>query len=188
VIDAYILIHRRILEFAENLSDEQIAWQLRPGTLTIAFYLWHLGRWADHLQAAIPGMTEELSRRLAPRPQVWSEMHNLPHWQSIVGELGYAETGMYMDEAAAADLPFPAKQPLLEYVKKTFDAVEQALQAVDESDFGMEELPQPITEGIWSPGSVVGGAILSHLVHDNRHLGMMECLVGLQVGAGSATV
>jgi hypothetical protein len=43
-----------------------------------------------------------------------------------------------------------------------------------------------LTEGIWGEGTV-GGAILEHIKHDWRHLGMMESLLGLQGQPGTAT-
>jgi hypothetical protein len=94
---------------------------------------------------------------------------------------------MTMSESIAAGLTFPPKETLLAYLRRTFAAVDNSLNAVDEEQFGETERQQPLTEGIWGE-STVGDAILSHLVHDNRHLGAMECLVGIQSGAGSATV
>jgi hypothetical protein len=56
-----------------------------PNTLTI-YIFGHLGRWADHLQAAMPGMIEELSWRLTTGKQVWKNSHNRS--QMVYGELG----------------------------------------------------------------------------------------------------
>jgi hypothetical protein len=72
-------------------------------------------------------------------------------------------------------------------VRKAFAAAEDAIRAIDEEQFLAAEQPQPLTEGIWGEG-VVGGAILSHMIHENRHLGAVESLYGLQVGSGTATV
>jgi hypothetical protein len=94
---------------------------------------------------------------------------------------------MYMNEAIAAELNFPPKTVLLEYIRQAFAAAENAVRAVDETQFMLEEQPQPITEGIWGPGGTVGDAILGHMVHDYRHFGMMEYLLGLQTGSGSAS-
>jgi hypothetical protein len=93
-----------------------------------------------------------------------------------------------MEETAASQLRYPPKEILLEYVLQTFTAVERLVLEIDENQFQMEEQPQPITEGVWTPGGTVVGAILAHLVHDSGHLGMMECLLGLQSGSGSAAV
>jgi hypothetical protein len=188
VINAYLSLHKRILEFSSKLSQSQLTWQAKPGSLPIAFYLWHLGRWADHLQASLPGMTAELSKRFPPGQQVWDEYKKSQFWISFSDVLGYAETGMSMEETAASQLQYPPKKVLLDYVQQAFSAVERLVLEIDEIQFYMEEQPQPITEGIWAPGGTVGGAILVHLIHNSRHLGMMECLLGLQSDSGSATV
>jgi len=187
ILESYCNHHNWILNYAEKLTDAQLSWKAGPGTLSIAFFLWHLGRWADHLQAALPGMTPELTRRLPPGFQVWETGEYTRTWGFDSGSTGYAETGMYMDEATAAQLVFPSKDVLLDYVRRAFAAAEQAVNAIDEEQFLADEQPQTITEGIWDPGGTVGSAIFSHLVHDDRHLGMMECLLGLQKGSGSAS-
>jgi len=98
--------------------------------------------------------------------------------------MGYAETGMYMDEATAARLSFPPKETLLDYVRQAFAAADLATQAVDENQFLMEEQPQPMTEGVWEPGGTVGSAIFDHLLHDCAHFGMMQILLGQQTVPG----
>jgi hypothetical protein len=60
ILDEYCRAHRSILEFAGSLSEAQLSWRAAPGSLNIAFFLWHVGRWADHLQAATPGMMQML--------------------------------------------------------------------------------------------------------------------------------
>ncbi len=187
-IESYCNNHKRILSFAAKLSESQLTFQATPRALSLAFHLWHLGRWADHLQAAIPGMTVELSQHLPPGRQVWKKVKGAENWQHFTGALGYAETGMEMDETAASQLKFPPKEILLDYVRQAFTAADTVVQAIDASQLQMEEQPQPITEGVWSPGGTVESAIMEHLIHDSRHLGMMECLLGLQTGAGSASV
>lgn len=188
ILDMYCGNHRNMLAFAEKLTEDQLHWRAAPGTLSIAFYLWHVGRWADHLHVAIPGMTPALSQRLPTGREIWVEEEIGQAWGFDAVEMGYDQTGMEMDEAVAVTLPFPAKEILLDYVRRVFTAVELALRVVDEEQFYQAEQPQVITEGIWQPGSTVGEAIMGHLVHDYRHLGMMECLLGLQTGHGSATV
>src|SRR3712207_4513797 len=96
--------HERVLRLVEDLTEEQLAWQLAPNTTSIAFHLWHLARWADHLQAAIPGMTPELRRRLGSGRQLWDEEDLAAQWGMNAATLGYAETGMLMDDDTAGHL------------------------------------------------------------------------------------
>jgi hypothetical protein len=178
--------HRRILALAERLTDEQLQWRLSPESLPIAFHLWHVARWADYMHAAIPGMTPELRSGLPASIQIW-EAERLDEGWEFAAELGYRGTGMQMDEETAASLRYPAKELLVAYARRAFAAVSQVVAAVPPDQMEAAEQLQPLTEGIWVEGTV-GSAILEHIVHDHRHLGAMECLLGLQTGKGSASV
>ena len=182
----YRTTHERILQLVADLSDQQIAWQAAPDTPAIGFHLWHMARWADHLQAAIPGMAQELRSRLGTGQQIWIADQLGTRWQLAGPSLGFDDTGMGMD--STTPLILPAKATLLAYVARAFAAAEQAVDAIDDTLFTAVEQPQSSTEGIRPPDATIGAAVLSHLVHENRHLGMIECLVGLQGRAGSATV
>jgi hypothetical protein len=186
-IHAYNQAHQRALKLAEQMTDAQLSWQPAPLSHTIAFHLWHIARWADHLQAAIPGMTAELGRRLGAGAEIWELDGLTAQWGFDTERLGFAATGMQMSDDVARALPLPDKATLLAYVRRTFVAAEHAVGAIDEEQFVAAEQPQPLTEGIWGASSV-GDAILSHVVHSNRHLGAIECLYGCQVGSGTASV
>jgi hypothetical protein len=188
VVRTYRDMHSRILRLAEQLSDEQLIWRPQPGALPIAFHLWHAARWADHLQASIAGMTPELARRLGPGEQAWERGGYAARWGFAGAGLGEQATGMHMDESAAVRLAWPPAPELLAYLRAAFAAAERAIAAVDDEQFAALEQPQPLTAGIWAEGSTVGDAILAHVTHTNRHLGMVECLRGLQGGSGTATV
>ena len=186
MIKQYRQSHEHVFSFLQKLSDEQVHWRLSSNSHSIAFHAWHVGRWTDHLQASIPGMTPELGRRLPPGMQIWQAEGLADAWGFNPSQLGYGETGMRMPDETAMRLPFPFKTILLDYIGNVFAAAEHAVKAIDDEQFQNAEQPQPMTEGIWGRGSV-GDALLSHFVHDNRHLGMMECLLGLQGRPGTAT-
>lgn len=187
IIDAYCQTLQRLLTLAETLSDEQMHWQPAADNHSIAFHLWHVARWADHFQAVVPGMTAELGQRLGPGVQVWEAEELAARWHFDSPQLGYASTGMSMSDDVATHLPFPHKDELLAYMRKAFAAAERASRAIDDHQFVEVEQPQPLTEDIWG-GSSVGSAVVVHLTHTNRHLGMIECLRGLQGSSGTATV
>jgi hypothetical protein len=187
IIDFYLGTHDHIMKFAERLSDEQLSHRTNPNSPCIAFYLWHLARWAENLQATFPGMTENLSQRLTPKQQIWEAQALAQQWGFPVDELGFDATGMEMDETTAANLTFPPKAVLLEYVRQAFTAVDATVRSITEDEFVELEQSQPESEEVWKPGNTVGSAILEHLVHDSRHLGMMESLLGIQTGHGTAT-
>lgn len=186
IVYAYTITHRRILDLADRLTDEQIHWRLAPTSLPIAFHLWHIARWTDYTQAAFPGMTPELGGLLPPGVQIWEAEHLAQKW-GFTPELGFAGTGMQMDEATAARLAYPPKEQLLDYLRRSLAAADQSAAVIPEDQLAAAEQLQPLTEGIWGEGTV-GGSILEHVVHDNRHLGAIESLLGLQTGKGTASV
>jgi hypothetical protein len=187
VIANYCQTHQRLLSLAEKASEAQLQWRATPHSHTIAFHLWHVARWADFMQAAIPGMTSELQQRLPARTQIWESEALAVRWGFAVAALGYSETGMQMSDEVARQLPFPEKIELLAYVRRAFAAVDEVARRIDDRQFQEAEQRQPLTKEIWSEGTV-GGVILEHIVHDNRHLGAIESLLGLQTGSGTASV
>ncbi len=186
VMESYCATHQRMLAFVQKLPDDQLYWQLTPQIHSIAFHIWHVARWADHIQAAFPGMTPELGRHLGPGVQIWHEDRTAERWGFRSAELGFAETGMGMADAYATSLPFPARAELLDYVSRVFERAQQAARMIDDEQFQALEQPQDMTEGIWGE-STVGDAVMQHLTHACRHLGMIECLLGLQGQRGTAT-
>ena len=132
-------------------------------------------------------MTRELSRRLPPGIQIWQTEELANHWGFNINQLGYAETGMNMPDEVAMRLSFPAKVILLDYVEKAFTEAERAVNALDDQQFLSAEELQPMTLGVWKEGGTVGSAVMTHISHDNRHLGIMECILGLQGQPGTAT-
>ncbi|HMN27351.1 MAG TPA: DinB family protein [Caldilineaceae bacterium] len=188
IVQAYHQALARLITVAERLSEEELTTPPQPGAQPIAFHLWHIARWADHLQAALPGMTTTLDHRLGPGQEVWEMEQMAVRWGFAAETLGHAETGMGMRDDQSAALPWPSKRALLDYTKAVFRLAERATRAVDDELFLSAEAPQPRTAGIWVTGSTVGDALLTHLTHTNRHLGMIECLAGLFTGSGTATI
>ncbi len=185
--DGYLLTHRRVLKLVDAMSDAQLAWRATDNSHNCAFHLWHLARWADHLQAALPGMTPVLTHRLGSGHQIWETDALAVRWGLEGEQYGYANTGMGMSDDLARTFVFPSRTELLAYLQKVIDAAERALRELDDEQFAAAELWQPMTDDIWE-GGTVGDAILSHLLHANRHLGAIECLLGQQTGSGTASV
>jgi hypothetical protein len=180
---------KRVLQVVADLTEEQLNWHPNITTPSIAFHLWHLARWADHLQATIPGMTGELSRRLGPGRQHWESENVAAAWGWETTQLGFEETGMRMDPADMSELQFPKKDLLVEYARQVFATANEVLQAVDDGQWlerEREKFDQNDRSAL-GPIGTVGSAIVVHLAHSNRHLGMIECLRGMQGMHGSAT-
>jgi hypothetical protein len=178
----YRRTNARVLAVVEELDDDRVRLAPAPGAHSVAFNLWHLARWADDLAAQVPAMTPVLTERLGPGRQIWEAEGLGSRWGFPAGVLGHHDTGMLMDDGAAAGLPMPPKAELIDYARRAFAAAERAVAAVG------DQLLEPDGRG-GSPAStaIVGDAVATHLEHNNRHLGEIECLRGLLGLRGSAT-
>lgn len=169
----YQMNHDSLLELVDHLTDEQIAWTPNETTPSIGFHTWHLARWADYLQELINGRGR----------QIWEAEGLAAQWNMATESLGYAQTGMEMDEKTAMALPLPAKAVFLDYVRRSFAAAHQAVAGISDGEFFRAY--DCLHGENWHEGQI-GPIVITWMTHDNRHLGMIECLVGLQGERGSA--
>jgi hypothetical protein len=58
----YALGHRNVLDAVHELDEDQMRWR-PPRTNSIAFNLWHIARWADHMQWVVGSLTPGLRER-----------------------------------------------------------------------------------------------------------------------------
>jgi uncharacterized damage-inducible protein DinB len=180
-------INADVLSTVSALSDGQIAWQPHPACNSIAFLLWHIARWEDHMQATVPGMTEELSRRLPPGQQIWERDELAPKWGFASAQLGELALGTGFDRNLSNEPPWPKKDVLLEYARQTFSAVEHAISFIDEEQFQEIERSQFDNEYMnetMAQSVTVGNAVMEHLVHNVHHLGEIYYLIGLMKQSG----
>lgn len=162
-----------LLELVDSLTDEQIGWTPNATTPSIGFHLWHMARWADYLQEMINGRG----------CQIWEKENLAVRWEMASAGLGFAQTGMSMDDTAAMTLRMPGKERVLDYARRAFALAQQAVGTItDEAYF---QVYQDFHGEGWH-GGCIGPIITTWLTHDNRHTGMIECLVGLQGVRGSA--
>ncbi len=182
LIAAYIAkAHEQVLQLAADLPEQALRWQAGPPAPAIRFHLWHLARWADTMQARLPGLTPDLAGRLGAAEEVWVAEGLARRWGLTPGRLGGGDTGMGPDDDASGALPLPDREALLAYARRAFAAAEQRLAML-----GPADLDAPSTD-LYGNANIVGGVLLSHLVHVNRHLGMIEALRGVQGARGTAT-
>jgi DinB superfamily len=171
--------HRRLLEITEDLSEERLNWYPGAHTPSIGFHLWHMARWADRLQATLPRMTASGSE---PVRELWEAEALAQRWGWYTDTLGYEQTGMEMSDEMAVDLTLPPRDALFDYARRAFDAADRAVAIIDDQQLEQRGID------IYEHENSVGYVLLVHLSHASRHLGMIECLRGVQGLRGTATV
>ncbi len=173
ISEQYRNTHENLPALIIHLTDEQIGWTPNATTPSIGFHIWHLACWADYLQEMINGRGSQL----------WEKEELAARWDMETESLGYAQTGMSMDDKTAVTLRIPKKELLLDYARRAFNASQRTVERISDKEF------YKIYEGFhgenWHDGHI-GPIISTWLTHDNRHLGMIECLVGAQGIYGSA--
>ena len=169
----YRTTHENLLDLVAGLTHEQMGWTPNATTPSVGFHVWHLARWADYLQEIINGRGSQL----------WEKEGLAARWDMETAGLGYAQTGMSMDDQTAVTLRLPGKDLLLDYARRAFAAAQQAVERIGDQAF--YDIYETLHEENWRDGHI-GPIISTWMTHDNRHLGMIECLVGVQGIHGSA--
>ncbi len=174
-------IHKVVLEFAEGIDEDQLHWRPRGYSTSIGFHLWHLARESDYLKAVILERTPQLGTDFGEAKEIWAKEALAQKW-GFPTELN-ATVGTGLTDEVATTLPIPKKDELINYLRRSYEALEKFVELLDERypvfDDADEELKKKLEN--------IRLNLLVFLSHDCRHLGMMECLKGLQTGFGSAT-
>ena len=109
------------------------------------------------------------------------EVHVAKKW-GFPTELN-ATVGTGLSDEVVATLPIPRKDELMEYLSRSYTALEKFIELLDERYPNFEQVDEELEKKL----QTIRLNLLVFLSHDCRHLGMMECLKGLQTGFGSAT-
>jgi uncharacterized damage-inducible protein DinB len=174
--------HQRLLEIGADLSDAQLRWSPGPRAPSIAFHIWHMARWADRLQATLPTMTATPAHGPDLARELWQAEALAQRWGWSPDTLGYGQTGMEMSDEAATNLKLPPRQALFDYARRAFAAADRAVAAIEDRQLEQRGID------IYEHENSIGYVLLVHLSHASRHLGMIECLRGVQGLRGTATV
>jgi hypothetical protein len=181
VLHSFKETHRVVLDLANDLNDEQLKWKPQGYSTSIGFHLWHLARESDYLKAALlqyyPGIGTEFGDPIEIR-----------HRDRLAWKWGFPDglretVGTGLSDEIAGSLPIPAKEELIKYLSESYEAIECFVEDFDAKFASIEGLDDDLRKQI----EMVRVNLLVFLTHDCRHLGMMECLKGLQTGFGSAT-
>jgi hypothetical protein len=174
-------IHKVVLEFAESIDEDQLHWRPRGYSTSIGFHLWHLARESDFLKAIILGRTPQLGGDFGEPKEIWEKESLAQKW-GFPTELN-ATVGTGLSDEVAATLPIPKKDELTDYLRRAYEALEQFIELLDGRYPNFDHADEELTKKLQN----IRLNLLVFLSHDCRHLGMMECLKGLQTGFGSAT-
>jgi hypothetical protein len=173
-------IHKVVLNLADDLNDKQLSWKPEGYSTSIGFHLWHLARESDYLKAAILHHNPQFVPEFGDRKEIWEKECLAQEWDFPEGLHETVGTGL--SDEAAANLPIPSKAELLGYLGSSYEAIEQFIESLDTKYPGFENMDEELRKKI----EMIRLNLLVFLSHDCRHLGMMECLKGLQTGFGSA--
>ena len=181
VLFSYKDIHKVVLALAESLDDDQLRWKPEGYSTSIGFHLWHLARESDYLKAAILYHNPQFVPEFGDGLEIWQK-------ESLAQKWGFPEglhetVGTGLSDEAAATLPIPEKDELLAYLHNSYEAIECFIESLDAKYPDFDNLEDELHRNI----EMIRRNLLVFLTHDCRHLGMMECLKGLQTGFGSAT-
>jgi len=180
-LHAFKDIHKVVLDFAAELDDGQLNWKPEGYSTSIGFHLWHLARESDYLKAAIMQYYPNLGLDIADDGEIWVKENLAVKWGFPLEAKETVGTGL-RDEVAAS-LPIPAKDELVNYLKNSYETIERFIELLDSKYPNFESVDDELQKKI----ERIRLNLLVFLTHDCRHLGMMECLKGLQTGFGSAT-
>ena len=174
-------IHKVVLNLADGLNDEQLNWKPEGYSTSIGFHLWHLGRESDYLKAALLQHYPLVGSDFGDGNEIWAKEDLAKRSGFPAGTHETVGTGL--SDEVAANLPIPQKNELLHYLRASYSAIEQFIELLDTRYPNFESVDETLQKQV----ERIRLNLLVYLTHDCRHLGMMECLKGLQTGFGSAT-
>jgi hypothetical protein len=175
VAERYSSCHALILDTASRIEGQRYREAAGPPSLRLDWQLWHVARWTETYLAELFKSDPALGEQFGAA-QIW-EREDIPaRWSLIRGGLGMVSAGTGLTDAEAAELMLGPVSEVVDYARRVFDRADAVLRAAVEQ-------PPTVYEQADVPPAV---DLILYLDHDNRHLGMVEAIVGLLGGEGSA--
>ncbi|MBN1579871.1 MAG: DinB family protein [Anaerolineae bacterium] len=167
----YKRTHVLLLDLVADMSDAELRWQPQPPGNSIAWMVWHLGRFADGFQKEIAHAHQELAEQLGETQEVWVAERIASQWNLDAAQLGSNEAGIGMATDDALGLCLPDKHVLLGYARRCFALADRAVDAILEHHFAALYASPYRTEPV-----TIGDTVLANLQHERYHLGQMRYL------------
>jgi hypothetical protein len=163
-------IHKVVLNLADDLNDE-LTGNLIHST-SIGFHSASGG--IDYLKAAILYHNPQFVPEFGDGKEIWEKEGLAQKW-GFPEEL-HQTVGTGLTDESAATLPIPKKDELLGYLRNSYETIECFIELLDTRYATFENIDEELKKKI----EMIRLNLLVFFSHDCRHLGMMECLKGLQ--------
>lgn len=167
--DQYARSQRGLLKMVEELTDEQLAWRPTPTSHNIAFQVWHAARTADDIQVTLRRVSPSVKSALGEGREIWQSEGLAARWKLEPSTLGAGESGYEMEDSAAARMALPGKQ-VLDYARRSFEALERALEAVEPKEW------TELRYDHWGTGQPLWVQVLMYLGHNDWNVGYIAAL------------
>ena len=186
ILDTISWTQNRMIRETSNLTEAEFCRQPSLAAPPIGWHVWHIGRWADILQASMTDLQE-----------YWEKAELVVKFGLDPTKLGLLQMGSIQSPQEAADvISTMGQERLLEYARSTFDMTDAALKELAladlytprESILRIDWSARPFTEGRGAD-VLLFDDLKFHMNHSQRHLGMIEALIGVMFNrAGTATI
>jgi hypothetical protein len=176
----YAIAHGRVIGSAEGTDDSQFSKSIGRRVHSVAWQVWHIARWDDRFAEILVAKTPELAGRFGPPEQIWAAESLAKQWGLPIGHMGRRDTGTEMDDESADALRLPDKPLVIDYARRVFARLHAVLKGLPEARIFTAIADDP-DDDTYAHNTML------YLDHVQRHLGMIEALLGLQGTAGTAT-
>jgi len=178
--------HSRIYSNTINLAEDDLLTQPSITAPSIGWHVWHIARWADMLQASFSDQSE-----------IWKETDLVSEFGLDPSKLGLLQMGTSLSHQDACAIPIAInKERLMDYAKTIFDLCDDAMADLMDEDLytarksilKIDFSTSPAVEGEGND-VLLNDDLAFHYGHANRHLGMIEALIGVMFNrSGTATI
>jgi len=186
ILDNISWTQNRMIRETSILTEAEFCQQPSPAAPPIGWHVWHIARWADMLQASMTDLQE-----------YWEQAKLVVKFGLDPTKLGLLQMGSIQSPQEAAEVISTMGQDrLLEYARSACDMTDAALKELAladlytprESILRIDWNATPFTEGKGADVLLVEDLIF-HSTHSQRHLGMIEALIGVMFNReGTATI
>ncbi len=186
IIDLISWTQNRMIRETSSLTEAEFCQQPSPTAPAIGWHVWHVARLADMLQASLPDQA-----------QYWQQAGLVAKFGLEPARLGLLQFGSTQSSQEAADVIVAlGQEPLIEYARTVFEMTDAALKELvledlytpRESILRIDWNARPFTEGRGAD-VLLFDDLKFHMTHSQRHLGMIEALIGAMFNReGTATI